>query len=166
MTRKLLRIIRGSKGGNPTGNEPADTSRSKYAACLEQIDDFTTAWWIAKDTLNEEQAYRYAKKACFQLYEELRSFEERLSSGEAAHGSAQEDAQEVVACSCAEDSLNCDVHSPKQPVTSPLTLPGGRQLLFELFCFHCSFQCWECPVCSIVRCACVRCGCSLDGKNT
>jgi hypothetical protein len=159
MTRKLLRIIRGSKGGNSTGHESADTRRSKYTESVEQIDDFTTAWWIAKDTLSEEQAFRYAKKALFQLYEELRSFEEGITSGEATDGRVAQDAQEID-----PDASGSNVGL--QPITAPLNLPGGRQLLFELFCFHCSFQCWECPVCSLVRCACVRCGCSLDGKST
>jgi hypothetical protein len=158
MTRKLLRIIRGSKGGNPTGHEPTDSSRSKYAESVEQIDDFTTAWWIAKDTLSEEQAFRYAKKAVFQLYEELRGAEERLACSEAADGSPAQNAEEID-----PDASGSNVGL--KPITAPLNLPGGRQLLFELFCFHCSFQCWECPVCSLVRCACVRCGCQLDGKN-
>lgn len=128
--------------GNPAGHESADTSNSKHTAHIEQqLQGISTAIFLATQVHANDrtQLKRIAKEASLKLREIAASInEERQCSGETPNGSAEKVArQEKV---------------------------GGLQLCFELYCWSCAFQCWECPLCGLFRCKCTSCGCDLDNK--
>lgn len=160
--------------GNPAGNESTEPSRTEHIESLgrqidEQLAALYLAWYSASYSIGQKLAI--AKTACLGIFQVFRSFEERQRSRQAAHGSATENAKEVATIPAWIDMHRAAVWPASRTgaVKSNLILPSGKQLCFDLYCANCHFQCWECPTCNRVRCACEACPCQLepiDGHNS
>jgi len=138
ITNNLVYFTR-SKHGDSAGYEPTDTRSAEHAASVERITDYITALAIHHAAVGtSKDKVSFAKAQAVRILEECKRLEERLRSCKGADGSAAQDAQKEI------------------------TLPGGLQLRFDLYCMQCAFQCWDCPKCQQVRCACSRCTCVLD----
>lgn len=147
------------KDGNPARDESTDTRSAEYAASVKRCEIYicTLASIALYDTEsakdNKISAY---KVQAVRILEEIKRFEERFASGKSSHGEAAQDAQKVVAPNSAPGTA---------PVRAVQILPSGRQLIFDLYCSNCYFQCWTCPTCDLARCACESCGCQLDQER-
>lgn len=143
MTTFTSRFFRRKPRGDSARHESAEPGSAEYAAGVERIAEHVTALAVALHcSQTEKEKFQRTKEACTQILEVCRAVEERLSGSKGADGEAAQDAQ----------------------VQKVIQLTGGLQLVFDLYCIDCHFQCWSCPACNRVRCGCAHsaCGCEVD----
>lgn len=137
--------------GDSARHESTDTSSAEYAACVKRLEDYVTGLVISQTEGTPQERYRWIKTTAARLLEECKRFEEGKPRRETKDGSTPENAKQekITAARVARASV------------------PGLQLCFELYCMQCHFQCWECPECNLIRCACAHlsCGCLLDGNR-
>jgi hypothetical protein len=143
MSTFTSRFFRRKPRGHSARHESTEPGSAEYAAGLERITECVTAWNLALAIAQtDKEKVLYAEQCAKEILKVCRAVEERLSSSKGTHGEAAEDAQ----------------------VQKVIHLTGGLQLVFDLYCTSCHFQCWSCPACSRVRCGCAHsaCGCEVD----
>lgn len=143
MTTFTSRFFRRKPRGYSARHESTEPGSAEYAAGLERIAEHVTAFAVALQVAHtEKEKIRNAKACAEEILKVCRAVEERLSSSEGANGETAQDAQ----------------------VQKVIQLTGGLQLVFDLYCIDCHFQCWSCPACGRVRCGCAHsaCGCEVD----
>lgn len=166
--------------GDPAGNESADPSRAEYAESVERISNVLTATLIAYTYHRTKREIYYAAKAgALHILQICQRFEEGKRSSQTTHGGpAQNEAEKVSDPYLYNDleplrpsrkQLNPSVaKASRQSGHHKLQMIGshGLQLCFELYCFECGFQCWDCPICLQMRCGCISCSCALEETKT
>jgi len=157
---KIIKYFRRNDDGNSAGNEPADASSAEYAACAKRLEEYIFALVLFSDPAqwaaqvrSPRQLIQEYKATAVRILEEVKRFEKGLASGKGAHGEAPKNAKKINPVS---------VDPGRKFVRALEQLPSGRQLIFDLYCSNCYFQCWTCPTCDATRCACESCGCQLE----
>ena len=143
MSSITSRFFRRKARGDSARHESAEPGSAEFAAGIERIAEYLAALSVALSVAQtEKEKLQRTKEACSQILEICGRVEERVRRSQSSNGEAAQDAQ----------------------VQKVIQLTGGLQLVFDLYCIQCHFQCWSCPKCDRVRCACSHgaCGCEVD----
>lgn len=168
MSSITSRFFRRKARGDSARHESAEPGSAEFAAGIERIAEYLAALSVALSVAQtEKEKLQRTKEACSQILEICGRVEERVRRSQSPNGEAAQDAaQEVDALTDAFGTTmprHCSRRREEQ-VQKVIQLTGGLQLVFDLYCVQCHFQCWSCPLCSRVRCACSHsaCGCEVD----
>lgn len=163
---KIMKFFRSNTDGNSAGNESANACRAEYAAGIKRLEEYIFALtlfadpqYFTKGRETEEKFFEF-KATAVRILEEVKRVEERVASCKSAYGETTKNAKKVVRI-----TPPIEVQPGNNLVRAVETLSSGRQLIFDLYCSNCYFQCWSCPTCDLTRCACESCGCQLEPER-
>src|SRR5687767_14320703 len=128
---KFRTFQRKPNSGNPARDESAVTRGAEYASCVDRIEEHFTGLAVYYTTLtSEKEKYYHAKASAARILQICKEFEEGLVSCEEANGGSAQNAQEKGEAQQARTANHQRVIDV-----------GGTQLVFELYCWQCHFQC-------------------------